>query len=373
MDFCRKVYIHSSQRTLDSASSSDFRITLKRNVALPKRCAAYVSDIGLPHSWYAIDSHSDSIVFSFERVNIITWHVVKISKGNYTGAELAILIAFGMNGETTSSDCHILTDYIDTLGNLRIQMLHPLSGSWQYSLNGVDYGEHFIANTGADSWYIKGPQFTASLQYHHGYLETSAGLVESSVNKLVLSGGGQLLHGTYDSAGVFTPTFRPDATFRIYTDHEIRHGRVIHEGLESNVPPISLDYEAPATINEILRHSGISTDYDCVDDPFFLESTSGFLDLLGNSTPLYITSPELTSFDSSQDPRGESTIIRRIADSADFGDMIHDRGFYELGYFVCASPSIMTLSFKLQQQHGKTVNPHWAEWSFSLIFQELGG
>ena len=98
---------------------------------------------------------------------------------------------------------------------------------------------------------------------------------------------------------------------------------------------------------------------------------SGSLDLLGNSTPLYITSPELTSFGSSHGPRGESTIIRRISNSADFGYMIHDRGFYELDYFVGASPSIMTLSFRLQQQNGMTVNLHGAEWSFSLIFQEL--
>ena len=198
-------------------------------------------------------------------------------------------------------------------------------------------------------------------------------MVESSVNKLVLPGGGELLNGTYDSYGVFTATNLPDASFRIYTDHEIRHGRVIHEGLESSSPPISLDSEAPATINEILRHNDISRDYDCVGDPFFSEFNSGFLNLLGNSTPLYITSPELTSFDSSQGPRGESTSIRRISNSADFGNMIHDRGFYELDYFVCASPSIMTLSFKLQQQHGETVNLHGVEWSFSIIFQELAG
>ena len=152
-------------------------------------------------------------------------------------------------------------------------MLHPLSGSWKYALGGVDYGEHFIANTGADSWYINGPQFTASLQYHHWYLETSAGLVESSVNRLVFPGGGELLNGTYDSYGVFTESNLPDASFRIYTDHEIRHSRVVHEGLESSVPAISLDYEAPSTINEILRHSGISEYNDCVDDPFFLEFT----------------------------------------------------------------------------------------------------
>ena len=193
-----------------------------------------------------------------------------------------------------------------------------------------------------------------------------------SGNKLAFPGGVGLEFGHYDSYGIFTPGELPDAMFRIATNHDIRHSSEVQSGLENASPPIRLNYEAPATINEILRHSGESREADYIGGalgPFI----SGFLDLLGSSTPLYITSPELTNFDSSQGPRGESSIIRRVANSASFGQMIHDRGFYELDYFVCASSSIMTLSFRLQQQNGHTVNLHGAEWSFSLIFQELPG
>ena len=374
MDFCRKVYIHSGHRTRESASSSDFRITLKRNVALPKRCAAYVSDICLPHSWYSIDSHCRRILFNFEAYNVTNWRLVELAEGNSTGIELIDHIATTMDLLTRPTDRHVLTEYDADTGKMLVQMLPPLSGSWQYNVGGqASGGEHFVANSGLFSWNISGPVFATTLLYAKGFLQdTNGALVTFSGSKLFFPGGAELHFGHYDAYGIFMPSDLPDSMFRIFTDHEIRHSSEVHSGLENALPPIRLDYNAPATINEILRHSGESGNADRKGGtvgPFI----SGFLDLLCSSTPLYITSPELTNFDSSQGPMGESSIIRRVANSASFGQMIHDRGFYELDYFVCASSSIMTISFRLQQQNGHTVNLHGAEWSFSLIFQELPG
>ena len=58
---------------------------------------------------------------------------------------------------------------------------------------------------------------------------------------------------------------------------------------------------------------------------------------------MYISSPELTSFNSSQGSQGESTIMRRIAIDAPFGSVFHDKGFFELDYAVAACQSMKNI------------------------------
>ena len=56
--------------------------------------------------------------------------------------------------------------------------------------------------------------------------------------------------------------------------------------------------------------------------------TSGHLHLYGENVVLYIQSPERTSFNSSQGPQGESTIMRRIStNNVPYGSFICDKGF----------------------------------------------
>ena len=51
--FCRKIYVESAQRI--SGTPSNFKVSLVRDVALPKRCAAFVSDVSIPHPWQSVD------------------------------------------------------------------------------------------------------------------------------------------------------------------------------------------------------------------------------------------------------------------------------------------------------------------------------
>ena len=52
--FCRKIYVDSRQRI--SGTPSEFKCSLVRNVSLPKKCAAFVSDVTIPHAWYNVDT-----------------------------------------------------------------------------------------------------------------------------------------------------------------------------------------------------------------------------------------------------------------------------------------------------------------------------
>ena len=57
--FCRKIYVDSAQRI--SGTPSNFKVSLVRDVALPKRCAAFVSDVSIPHTWLSVDETSNRL------------------------------------------------------------------------------------------------------------------------------------------------------------------------------------------------------------------------------------------------------------------------------------------------------------------------
>jgi hypothetical protein len=98
---------------------------------------------------------------------------------------------------------------------------------------------------------------------------------------------------------------------------------------------------------------------------------SNVLDLAAENLPLYIVSPDICRFNSSQGPRGEHTILRRIGASASFGETLRDNLTTDLDYFIVASETLKTMRFKLVNGQGAVVPLHGAEWSFSIIFQPL--
>ncbi len=58
--FCRQIYVGSSRQRI-SGTPSNFRYSLVRNVVLPKNCAAFVSDVTLPHTWTNVDPHANAL------------------------------------------------------------------------------------------------------------------------------------------------------------------------------------------------------------------------------------------------------------------------------------------------------------------------
>ena len=70
-------------------------------------------------------------------------------------------------------------------------------------------------------------------------------------------------------------------------------------------------------------------------------------------------------------PLGQNTYIKRIGSVAQFGQTIRDSLFNELDYFVCARETLKRFDIRLVNARGHIVPLNGAEWSMSLIFQEL--
>ena len=97
--FPRKVYICSRQAAASSRSTSDFDLTLSRNIVLPQKCAGFITDIQIPHSWYTVDAGQRFLYFRVEvPAQFQHFSKIELSKGNYSGADLATAIRTRVNG-----------------------------------------------------------------------------------------------------------------------------------------------------------------------------------------------------------------------------------------------------------------------------------
>ena len=88
--FTRKVYICSRQAAATSRSTSDFDLTLSRNLVLPQKCAGFITDIQIPHSWYAVDAGQRFLYYRIdEGFGFPSFGRLEFQRGNYTGEQLA--------------------------------------------------------------------------------------------------------------------------------------------------------------------------------------------------------------------------------------------------------------------------------------------
>ena len=86
--FCRKIYVDSSQRI--SGTPSNFKVSLVRDVTLPKRCAAFVSNVSIPHTWLSVDETSNRLYWDeYALGSLVKFHIASLQPKNYSGATLA--------------------------------------------------------------------------------------------------------------------------------------------------------------------------------------------------------------------------------------------------------------------------------------------
>ena len=88
--FCRKIYVDSAQRI--SGTPSNFKVSLVRDVALPKRCAAFVSDVSIPHTWQSVDEFCNRLYweeYSWGGVSQVEYSIPPTQQlhGRYTGSK----------------------------------------------------------------------------------------------------------------------------------------------------------------------------------------------------------------------------------------------------------------------------------------------
>ena len=116
-----------------------------------------------------------------------------------------------------------------------------------------------------------------------------------------------------------------------------------------------------ASINDILRNLDHET---AVCGRF--DFRSGFLNFQTHNN-LYLSSPNLGTF-STMGTRGESTIIKKIPVSAEFGYMIIDRSASVHDYLECGKCTLKTIDFELKDSKGRYIPLHGANISFSIVF-----
>ena len=96
--FTRKVMIDSRFRRLGVPGSFEFE--LSRALTLPSKCAGFVTDIEMIHSWWTADDHNEHLYFYERYVNngsvLTRYHRVAIKRQNR-----------GCSG-SSSGDCSIM-------------------------------------------------------------------------------------------------------------------------------------------------------------------------------------------------------------------------------------------------------------------------
>ena len=149
-------------------------------------------------------------------------------------------------------------------------------------------------------------------------------------------------------------TWSPQVTFRIFTDQELHNNELLDAGSRAT----------PQSINRILGISGTSglNSFSVGGHTGSYGGiwTSGHLHLYGENVVLYIQSPELASFNSSQGPQGESTIMRRInTNNVPYGSFICDKGSFELDYFIAACHPVKNLYHQTSECPGERSKSQW--------------
>jgi hypothetical protein len=92
----KKIYVDTKYKTRDSVSTSNFKIELPETLLFPDNCVFYIDDVCIPHSWYVVEEGVNDKLYIYltpavpdEDSTGITYSIIQISSGNYTGADLA--------------------------------------------------------------------------------------------------------------------------------------------------------------------------------------------------------------------------------------------------------------------------------------------
>ena len=132
--FCRKIYVDSAQRI--SGTPSNFNVSLVRDVAVPKRCAAFVSDVSIPHTWLNVDEHADRLYWDeYNEGAFVTFKIASFQQKNYTGSTLAAAMEEEMNAATSMVHYMYKVHYASDPGKIQANLVLNvnLAHNWQLS------------------------------------------------------------------------------------------------------------------------------------------------------------------------------------------------------------------------------------------------
>ena len=175
-----------------------------------------------------------------------------------------------------------------------------------------------------------------------------------------------------NTRGNFTIKAGTDQLFKVLSNHQVSSTDPTLPDpwmgfKDNNDNVIVLDINNLNSINEVLRRTNLNSwgPMDSLDNEF----TSEFLDLL-NVHNIYIHSSTLGNYNSIG-VRGENFIIKKVTVSSSFGYLVMDSVVAPHDKIDVSRRLIKTLSFSLKTVHGKLINLHGSNVSFSLISQSI--
>ena len=134
--FCRKIYVDSAQRM--SGTPSNFKVSLVRDVALPKRCAAFVSDVSIPHTWLSVDEFCNRLYWDeYALGGLVKFNIASLRPSNYTGDTLAQSMEEKMNASTGHSLYTYKVHYARDPGKIQANLCLNVNLAHNWQLNGV--------------------------------------------------------------------------------------------------------------------------------------------------------------------------------------------------------------------------------------------
>ena len=125
--FVRKIMIDSRFRK--SGTPSDFTFELNRAITLPSKCAGFITDIELMHSWYNVDDHNKFFYFveyyNFhdEQEGPVLYarvHRIELDEKNYDAQTLAQDLQTRINNELVNGQQTVTVTYDANSGKLRL-------------------------------------------------------------------------------------------------------------------------------------------------------------------------------------------------------------------------------------------------------------
>ena len=121
--FVRKIMVDSRFRK--SGVPGNFTFELNRAITLPSKCAGFITDIELVHSWWTVDTHNEFLYFyetyvTYGETDVWTnrYHRVEIPKQNWGAAALAGEIQTRINAPLVNGQRTITTSYNATTGQI---------------------------------------------------------------------------------------------------------------------------------------------------------------------------------------------------------------------------------------------------------------
>ena len=148
-------------KTADSYSDAQFKFELKESVQLPDKCACFVDDVVIPHSWYNIDANSNYLyVRKYEYYTdlttppLLTDHMITLEVQNHTfdslknALQASLDAAFGSNLFTVTKNDRsgIITVTIASQYNCKIFTDAELKGTNDWSGSAYDSSNLMSAN-----------------------------------------------------------------------------------------------------------------------------------------------------------------------------------------------------------------------------------